>query len=912
MEPSGECSRSFCRYSSLSSLTHRNAKTVLVCSLLVLWFVVALPSSVAQVTLTPASLSFGDHYLGTITGSTTIILTNGQTVPLQISSIAAKGGTGATDFPIGIICPLQHALAAGASCTINVRFQPQALGSRSATLTVTDNAAGSPQTETLGGTGIAPVTVAPTSLTFPSQPLKTTSAAMTVVLTNHLSSSVSFLSVSASGDFAVASNSCAGTIGARAQCSIGVTFTPTIAGPETGTLTISDSAAGSPTTLPLRGTGASGGSPVSLSPSTITFGNQYLGTITGSTAVTLTNAQPVPLQISSIVVTGGTGATDFPIGIICPQQHPLAAGSSCNINVRFQPQALGTRSSTLTVTDNASNSPQRVALGGIGLSAVTVSPASLTFASEPVNTTSPPMTVTVTNNLGSTLSFSSIQAGGEFAVASNTCGASIAGHKNCSIGVTFTPTATGTQSGTLTVADNAPGSPTVIRLSGAGASAVNWGNIQHVIIIFQENRTPDNLFQDPVLIAKGADIAGSGMNSSGQIIALSPMNLGSVGPNPQIYDIGHGRADFLYMYDGGKMDGADKESVNCFGNTNCPPPNPQFKYVDPSDVAPYFQLAEQYTFGDRMFQTNQGPSFPAHQFIISGTSAPTATSKSFASGNVGGGTTGSGAGCIAPPSAYVTVVDPLGKGSTMYPCFEHPTLTDLLEAAGISWRYYAPTPGSIWTGPDAIEHMCGPNAPPPNATACVGQDWVDHVSVTSEPNHTTVLQDIANGRLASVSWVIPSGLASDHAAQDNGTGPSWVASVVNAVGSSPYWSNTAIIITWDDWGGWYDHVAPKVINDGVSWGSGYVYGFRVPLIVVSPYAKTGYISHVTHDFGSILNFIEQVYDLPSLGYADAHADDLSDCFNFNQSPTPFKTITAPLNIEHFLKDKTPPTDPDDD
>ena len=93
-------------------------------------------------------------------------------------------------------------------------------------------------------------------------------------------------------------------------------------------------------------------------------------------------------------------------------------------------------------------------------------------------------------------------------------------------------------------------------------------------------------------------------------------------------------------------------------------------------------------------------------------------------------------------------------------------------------------------------------------------------------------------------------------------------------------------ITWDDWGGWYDHVAPKVIDDGVSWGSSYVYGFRVPLIVVSPYAKLEYISHVTHDFGSILNIIEHIYSLPSLGYADARADDLSDCFNFNQSPTP--------------------------
>jgi phospholipase C len=166
--------------------------------------------------------------------------------------------------------------------------------------------------------------------------------------------------------------------------------------------------------------------------------------------------------------------------------------------VRFQPQALGDRSSALTVTDNASNTPQTAALGGVGLSPLTLTPTSLTFASEPVNNTSAPQTVTLTNNLASTVSFSSVQPSAEFAVASNTCGTSIAAHKTCSIGVTFTPTTTGTQIGTLTVADSAAGSPNSISLSGTGGSGANWGNIQRVIIIFQENRSTDNMFQDPV------------------------------------------------------------------------------------------------------------------------------------------------------------------------------------------------------------------------------------------------------------------------------------------------------------------------------------------------------------------------------------------------------------------------------
>jgi phospholipase C len=175
-----------------------------------------------------------------------------------------------------------------------------------------------------------------------------------------------------------------------------------------------------------------------------------------------------------------------------------------------------------------------------------------------------------------------------------------------------------------------------------------------------------------------------------------------------------------------------------------------------------------------------------------------------------------------------------------------------------------------------------------------------------------VLTDIANGQLAQVSWVIPDGRASDHALGNDGSGPSWVASIVNALGASPYWANTAIIITWDDWGGWYDHVPPTVVNDGTSWGSGYVYGFRVPLIVVSPYARTAYISHVKHDFGSILKLIETTFHLASLGYADAPADDLSDCFTLTQTPTTFQPVAARLNAAFFLNDHRPMVDPDDD
>jgi phospholipase C len=132
-----------------------------------------------------------------------------------------------------------------------------------------------------------------------------------------------------------------------------------------------------------------------------------------------------------------------------------------------------------------------------------------------------------------------------------------------------------------------------------------------------------------------------------------------------------------------------------------------------------------------------------------------------------------------------------------------------------------------------------------------------------------------------------------------------VAAIVNAIGTSKYWKDTAIFITWDDWGGWYDHVAPPIYNS-------YEYGFRVPLIVVSPWARSHYVSHETHDFGSILRFIEQTFELPSLGFADLRADDLSDCFDFERKPVQFKTIRAPKSASYFLHNKIAPTDADDD
>lgn len=354
--------------------------------------------------------------------------------------------------------------------------------------------------------------------------------------------------------------------------------------------------------------------------------------------------------------------------------------------------------------------------------------------------------------------------------------------------------------------------------------------------------------------------------------------------------------------------------------------NYSYAYVQRSDVAPYFQLAETYTFADMTFQSNQGPSFPAHQYLISGSSAaapPGMTGDNlFLAENPNGIATGVSAtdtGCTAPADETVPVIDPVtGIETPAYPCFDRPTLTDLLNAKGISWKYYAPSAGSIWTAPNAISHMCGPA----HSTACTASDWTNNVVLASAQNPAPVLTDITNNQLPSVSWVIPSGRSSDHPVTNDGSGPSWVASVVNAIGNSPYWSDTAIIIAWDDWGGWYDHIAPPIVADAPH----YEMGFRVPMIVVSPYSNLNNsvthtnITHSVYDFGSILKFIESDFSLGTIApsasfqYADQFSatGDLSDCFNFTQTPLTFQTIPAKYSAAHFLNDKRTPTDPDDD
>ena len=321
-------------------------------------------------------------------------------------------------------------------------------------------------------------------------------------------------------------------------------------------------------------------------------------------------------------------------------------------------------------------------------------------------------------------------------------------------------------------------------------------SFKHIIIVFQENRTPDNIFGSNPNFEPGVDIATSGVNSLGATIPLQPVTIAGC------YDISHSNGAFNTMYRKGKLTGADLESVS-FNGACSVPPNPQFAYADNStgDIDPYFAIARQYGFANRMFQTNQGPSFPAHQFIFGGSSAPTETSRLFAAENMVAGL--GSAGCAADPGQRVLVIDPLGSESQfppVPPCFDRSTMANLLDGAGVSWKYYMNTvlDSTIWNAPAAIKSLCNAQTKS-GMRSCTNPEYTANVL----PTPGQVLNDIAGCNLAGVSWVIPAAQNSDHAGVTGTTGPAWVASIVNAVGNQPscaggdtYWNDTAILITW--------------------------------------------------------------------------------------------------------------------
>jgi hypothetical protein len=451
-------------------------------------YVTATGIGITPVTVSPTSLNFGNVAVGATSTSQTVTLTNGQTTAITINSLAVTPGT---PYTIGASSTcLNPTVAAGASCTVVLTFTPAALGAApAASLTITDTAAaGSPQTVTLSGTGVGLVTVLPASLDFGSVAVgSTTGTFQSIKVINNQAVNLAFTSIIPTGPFNTINTPLGAGICTVAvqlapgdSCLIEVYFQPTALGATTGAqLVISDTASNSPQVVPLSGTGIP---PVTISPSSIDFGNLAIGTVstTQMHLVTVTNNQSGNLSITSMIPTGPFSIISMPpgSGLQCTDGVLVPPGASCIFMVYFQPTTVGaTTGGQIAVAFTANNSPLVVTLSGTGVLAAAVSPTSLDFGNVAVNATSAMQTFTLTNNQQVGLNFSSIIPTGPFTVTTTTTtcavGTPVAPGSSCIIGIVYKPTTVGTTiGGQITISDDATNTPQVVSLAGVGVVPV--------------------------------------------------------------------------------------------------------------------------------------------------------------------------------------------------------------------------------------------------------------------------------------------------------------------------------------------------------------------------------------------------------------------------------------------------------
>jgi phospholipase C len=396
--------------------------------------------------------------------------------------------------------------------------------------------------------------------------------------------------------------------------------------------------------------------------------------------------------------------------------------------------------------------------------------------------------------------------------------------------------------------------------------------IQHIVFIIKENRSFDSFYGT----FPGANGATTAKISSGQTITLGHMG------DQMPHDVtGHGWWDAITGEDGGLMDRFDLVTA---GSTNGDFLN--FQQLHQSDIPNYWTYAQNFVLADNMFSSLQGASFPNHLYTIAAQSGGVWNNTLQINGK------GQLWGCDANPLAQVPV---LAEGTLVvtkpFPCFDFQTLADLLDGAGISWKFYAPpagTAGYVFSTYDAINHIRNTSL------------WKSNVVLD-----TQFATDAAAGNLPAVSWLVTTGKSSfgtggsgggtssdsvdnnEHPPGSVCNGENWSVAQLNALMQGPDWSSSAVFLTYDDFGGLYDHVYPPQLD---------IYGLgpRVPLLIISPYARTGYISHTQYELSSVLKFAEEVFGLPSLGQRDAIANDTTDSFDFTQNPRSPLVLTPRL------------------
>ena len=374
-------------------------------------------------------------------------------------------------------------------------------------------------------------------------------------------------------------------------------------------------------------------------------------------------------------------------------------------------------------------------------------------------------------------------------------------------------------------------------------STASVGQIQHVVFIIKENRSFDEYFGT----FPGANGATTATLSTGQVITLGHT------PDKATHDMGHEWTDSHNDIDSGRMDRWDLEA-NCSVNGD----NLCLTQMYQSDIPNYWAYAQNYALADETFSSVESGSYPAHLMLVSGSSQSTID-------NPRSSTTGQW-GCDAVAGTNVPALLSNNALSSTFPCFNATTLGNLADAAGVSWKAYTSIPGENGYVYNPFRSF----------STIYGQtDWT--TKVVSE---STFVNDALAGQLPAISWVTPPGAVTDHPPQSTCRGENWIVQTINAImqGPADQWNSTAIFLTWDDFGGFYDHVTPPFRDQ-------YGLGIRVPMIVISPWVIPG-VYHTQTEFESVLHFMEETFSLPNLGGADMLANDFQDAFDYTQTPLP--------------------------
>ncbi len=377
--------------------------------------------------------------------------------------------------------------------------------------------------------------------------------------------------------------------------------------------------------------------------------------------------------------------------------------------------------------------------------------------------------------------------------------------------------------------------------SGVPCSPLPCGPIKHIVIIVKENRSFDSLF--------GRFPGANGTRYAWEGTKRIPL---SETPDVLQEDLGHGGLSALEAVDGGKMDGFFR--IPGARQNGQDVAESQFHE---KDIPNYWRYARAFTIADHFFSNVLAPSFPNHLALVTGQALNVVNNP------VKFGDTPAW-GCDSSATARVPWYWH-GKGGTRTPCFNVQTLADEARKAGLSWSYYAPSMGKfgyVWSSLDAIRHIR------------YSPQWQTNVRPTD-----SFREDVRAGGLAALDWLMPTWSGSDHPPQSECAGENWTVRQINAIMRSPDWSSTVIILTWDDFGGFYDHVPPPRRDL-------YRFGPRVPTLVISPFARPHYVAHRMYNFTSIVKFVEDQYKLPQLAPFDRSVSSLGYALDKVQKPVP--------------------------